>query len=84
MFHKHLRDKKLQFSSVFMIITLRHRLTIIFLLSDLDPALREKAKGIMNSPQNMALIPGSINQSVRFLPFWHSVACASLRFRKAS
>jgi hypothetical protein len=36
----------------------------------LHPNLQKKVKEIMNGPGNMALIPASINQSVRYLSCW--------------
>ena len=62
----HLKQHGVQ--SVFTLIFLQHFL-IIFLFSDLKPgsAIHDKVKHILNGKENMALIPGSINQSVRFL-----------------
>ena len=66
MVKKHLQNKGVHLKSVFTLILLRHCL-IIFLLSNLHPDLQKEIHGIINGKHNMAIIPASINQSVRFL-----------------
>ena len=84
MLKDHLRKNNIKFKSVFTFILLRHRL-IIFLFSQMDGKLKDKVKKILNGPSNMALIPASINQSVRFLSSWQNAYDSeSLYFRKAS
>jgi hypothetical protein len=70
MINHHLKQHGIKFESVFTLILLRlgHPL-IIFLFSEKKPEdakTLEKVRGILNGPGNMALIPGSLNQSVRF------------------
>ena len=81
MLHHHLKDKGLpQFKSVFTPIMLRRRL-IIFLLRDLKGNLQKELRNILNGPKNMAIIPASINQSVRFLP-WQMYCIRFTPFQK--
>lgn len=81
MLHHHLEKSGLpEFGSVFTPIVLRLRL-IIFLLRNLDRNLQTKLRNILNSPKNMAIIPGSINQSVRFLS-WQMYCIRFTPFQK--
>ena len=74
MLHDHLKKNNIDFKSVFTFILLRHpgRL-IIFLFRQMKPIHQAQIREILNGPSNMALIPGSINQSVRSLSRWQNI-----------
>jgi len=82
MLHRHLEKSPgvPKFKSVFTPIMLRHRL-IIFLIRDLNGNLQKKLRNILNGPKNMAIIPASINQSVRFLS-WQMYCIRFTPFQK--
>jgi hypothetical protein len=63
MVEHHLKEHNIDLTSVFSLILLRYPL-IIFLFSKMHPGLQTKVKNIVNHPDNLALIPGHINQSV--------------------
>jgi hypothetical protein len=70
MVNAHLKTMGYTWEYVFILIMRRHHLTMMImftlLLRQLHPNLQKDIRGIINGPDNVALIPGRINGGVRF------------------